>query len=62
MTLSRSSPLSAPVGQLGALVRRRVVNPTVTGYDEAWAKAEAAERAFYDAAAAELEAAAKAKR
>ena len=27
------------------------------GYDEAWAKAEAAERVFYDAAAAQLQAA-----
>ena len=47
--------------ELGALVRRRVVNPSVSGYDEKFAKAEAAEQAFYDAAANVLEASAKHK-
>lgn len=44
------------VGRLGALVRRRLANPELLGYDDAWAKAAAAERAFYDVAAEELRA------
>jgi hypothetical protein len=44
------------IGLLGAIVQLRLVNPSVRGgYEEAWAKAEAAERAFYDASSAELE-------
>jgi hypothetical protein len=44
------------VGLLGAVVRRRLVNPELLGYDEAWLKAAAAEQVFYDAAAEELQA------
>jgi hypothetical protein len=42
------------IGLLGALVRRRVGDASITGYENQWAKAEAAERAFYDSAASEL--------
>ena len=42
------------VGFLGAIVKSKLANPEKLGYDEAWAKAAAAERAFYDAAADEL--------
>jgi hypothetical protein len=42
------------VGLLVALVAMKVIDLTFGGYDEAWAKAETAERAFYDAAAKEL--------
>jgi hypothetical protein len=47
------------VGLLGALVGRKVQSPATPGYEAAWAEAEASERAFYDAAAAELRVASK---
>jgi hypothetical protein len=42
------------VGLLVALVGRKMIEFTLEGYEEAWGKAEAAERAFYDAAAQNL--------
>lgn len=42
------------VGLLGAFVRRKLVTSDLLGYDEAWARAAAAEKAFYDAAANQL--------
>jgi hypothetical protein len=42
------------LGHLGAVVSRRLVTYAIPGYDEAWAKAQKAEQAFYNAAAADL--------
>ena len=44
------------IGMLGGNVRRRLVHRDLPDYDEAWAKAQNAEKAFYAAAEAELRA------